>query len=353
MISETNYRKQISGENSGTLSGIMRCVYRVLSAPYGLIMMLRNVAYDVGISRSTRIPVPVIAVGNLTTGGTGKTPIVVTVVRALQQQGLRPGIVSRGYRADASGENDEKRVLDLLCPHVPHEQNPNRVAASAKLIASDDVDVIVLDDAFQHRRIARNLNVVLIDATNPFGYGYQLPRGLLREPISSLNRADLVLITRTDNVTAAVLQKIEAIVRQHNSRLADRIYRVQFRPSGLIAGSGEEAQTTEIVRNQPVTIMTAIGNPEAFVATCQQIDAKVMATRFFPDHHHYTREHLDDVQELARTAGSPLILTTLKDMVKIPDSYRNIFAVQIETVFQPANDEPKFRDELVRATTIQ
>ncbi|MCP4782632.1 MAG: tetraacyldisaccharide 4'-kinase [Fuerstiella sp.] len=352
MISETFYKKQISGQSRGILPGVFRCVLRGLSAPYAILMSLRNAAFNAGFMKSTGIAVPVVAIGNLTTGGTGKTPIVATVVKALQEQGLRPGIVSRGYRSDNTGENDEKRVLERLCPNVPHEQNPNRVAASEKLIASAGVDVIVLDDAFQHRRIVRDLNIVLIDATNPFGYGCQLPRGLLREPVSSLNRADVVLITRSDNVSEDVLQRIEATVRRHNVKLVDHTYRVSFRPTGLIAGSGDDGRATDVVANQPVTVMTAIGNPEAFVATCRQIEANVAATRFFPDHHHYTPEDLEEVQELAESAGAPLILTTLKDLVKIPDGYENVLAVQIETVFEPTEKEPMFRDELARVTKI-
>jgi tetraacyldisaccharide 4'-kinase len=313
-------------------------------------MSLRNVAFDRGLKKSTTVSVPVIAVGNLTTGGTGKTPIVATVVKALREQGLRPGIVSRGYRADDTGENDEKRVLELLCPNVPHEQNPNRVAASEKLIATQGVDVIVLDDAFQHRRIARDLNIVLIDATNPFGYGYLLPRGLLREPVNSLNRADVVLITRSDNVKHNKLLEIEDRVCRYNSNLRDHIYRVVFQPSGLVAGSGNGGRSIDVVQNRRVTVMTAIGNPQAFVVTCQQIQAKVAATRFFPDHHHYTQKDLDEVRDQANNAGTSLILTTLKDLVKIPDAYDNIFAVQIDSVFESAEKEPKFREELARVT---
>lgn len=353
LISETNYRKQISGQAGGLLPAIVRFVLRALSAPYGLLMSLRNVAYDRGFQKSTTVSVPVIAIGNLTTGGTGKTPIVATVVKALQAQGLRPGIVSRGYRADATGENDEKRVLELLCPDVPHEQNPNRVAASEKLIASQEVDVIVLDDAFQHRGITRDLNIVLIDATNPFGYGFLLPRGLLREPISSLSRADMVLITRSDSVSEEERQEIEATVRRHNGKLVDHIHRVSFRPTGLVTGSGHDGQTTDVVANQPVTVMTAIGNPEAFVATCRRIGANVAVTRFFADHHHYTPDDLEEVRKLAESEGAPLILTTLKDMVKIPGGYENILAVQIETVFESAENEPMFRDELKRVTKIK
>ncbi|MEZ6127839.1 MAG: tetraacyldisaccharide 4'-kinase [Planctomycetaceae bacterium] len=193
-MSEEAFKQLISGQSRGLAACVGRGLLRCLSIPYSMLMQLRNAAFDIGLKATHRVDVPVIAIGNLTTGGTGKTPIVAFLVRQLQELGWRPGIVSRGYRADSSGENDEKRVLAGLCPGVPHEQNPDRIAAARKLLAETDVDVIVLDDALQHRRIHRDLNVVLVDASNPFGYGYELPRGLLRESLSGLKQADLVLI---------------------------------------------------------------------------------------------------------------------------------------------------------------
>ncbi len=306
---------------------------RCLSVPYAGVMRLRNAAFDVGLKKTDRVDVPVIAIGNLTTGGTGKTPIVATVVKLLQELGCRPGIVSRGYRADSTGENDEKRVLAQLCPGVPHEQNPDRVAAAQKLIADDEIDVVVLDDAFQHRRIHRDLNIVLIDATNPFGFGYHLPRGLLRESLSGLKRADIVLITRADAASENTLDEINASVLQHNSGLAGKILRASFRPTGLASHAGSHPLSD--VRDTPATVMTAIGNPGAFVNTCRQIGADVVASMFFPDHHHYTKAELQQVREHAAAAGAPLVLTTLKDLVKIPPENEDIRAVQIETEFEP------------------
>lgn len=344
-MSEQAFRNLISRKSGGLLSSAARGVLRLLSMPYSVLMQLRNAAYDLGLSRIHAVRVPVIAVGNLTTGGTGKTPIVATIVQLLQAQGHRPGIVSRGYKADDTGENDEKRVLSLLCPNVPHEQNPNRVAAAERLLADENVDVIVLDDAFQHRRIARDLNILLIDATNPFGYGYQLPRGLLREPLRSLKRADLVLITRTDQVTVRELQQVESTLRLHMKNQNERIYRVSFSPTGLLSQSGQHRPLAS-VENQPVVVLTAIGNPEAFVNTCIRIGADVVTSLFFADHHQYTPIDLERIQQHAQMSGAPTILTTLKDLVKIPDGHENILAVQIETLFPSESAEQAVRNEL-------
>lgn len=323
-----------------------------LSLPYGGLMKFRNAAFDVGLKKTQRIEVPVIAIGNVTTGGTGKTPIVATIVKLLQDLGHRPGIVSRGYRADATGENDEKRVLKKLCPQVPHQQNPDRVAAAKKLLAAEKVDVIVLDDAFQHRRIHRDLNIVLIDATNPFGFGHQLPRGLLRESLRSLRRADLVLVTRANAASEVKLQEIEVKILKHNTELQGKIQRVSFEPTDLLSANGETFPLSH-VQNKQITALTAIGNPEAFISTCRQLSTDIVTSVFFPDHHHYSEKDLEQVQRHAKNAATPLILTTLKDLVKVPNGCDNILAVQIETTFESEDGREFARDELARVTKMQ
>ncbi|MEQ9406969.1 MAG: tetraacyldisaccharide 4'-kinase [Fuerstiella sp.] len=348
---EQIFRRIISGQTQGIAASCVRGLLWLLQWPYAVAILVRNLMFDRGWRPQITVDVPVIAIGNLTTGGTGKTPVVAWVVQQLQQLGLQPGIASRGYAADSSGVNDEKRVLELLCPGVPHEQNPNRVAAAQKLIRESNVTVIVLDDAFQHRRIARNLNIVLIDATSPFGYEAMLPRGLLREPVSSLQRADLVLVTRADAADEQKLSRIEFRVCQVCPALDGHVHRIRFAPTGLVSSGGvsRPAQTNKDVR---AVVMTGIGNPEAFVKTCQESGFQVAATRFFPDHHHYTRKDLEETQQLAKNAAASLILTTLKDLVKIPAAEDNLCAVQIQTVFQSASDEQKVRDELVCATKM-
>lgn len=340
-----SYMEIISGRRRGLAGSALRTALKLLSVPYSAVTSLRNFAFQSGLKKVHKVSVPVIAIGNLTTGGTGKTPVVAAVVQMVQQAGKTPGIVSRGYHADASGENDEKRVLSVLCPNVPHQQDPDRVAAANALIDQQAVDCIVLDDAFQHRRIARDLNVVLIDATNPFGFGHQLPRGLLRESLAGLKRADLVLITRSDSVSADELTSITREVVRHNAALSDRIASVCFQPTELL-GHGNRRQSLESIAGQPVAVMTAIGNPTAFVETCQRLSAEIVATHFFPDHHHFTDDELKQVQDEAKQNGAAVILTTLKDLVKIPHSFDNFLAVQISTVFESAAAETLVRDQV-------
>lgn len=332
----------ISGQRKGVTASCLRGLLWTLSLPWSCVTWARNRAFDQGAKKIRRIPVPVIAIGNLTTGGTGKTPVVAHLVQVLQSLGRSPGIVSRGYNADDSGENDEKRVLEQLCPGVPHVQHPDRILAAERLLDEHDVDVIVLDDAFQHRRIARDLNVVLVDATCPFGFGHQLPRGLLRESLDGFRRADAVLITRADRVSDERLGDIRSTIFRHNPELSKRCFEIAFQPTSLQAVDGTRVALQEIA-NQRTTVMTAIGNPSAFVATCERLGAVVEAREFYPDHHHYTAEELRRVEAVADAANTVHVLTTLKDLVKFPPEATRFLAVLIETAFVSSGDETAWK----------
>ncbi len=343
---EQTFKRIISSEARGFVASAVRLGLHGVSFGYQAVMSVRNAAYDKRWKKVTVIDVPMIAIGNLTTGGTGKTPMVAAVIKRLQQAGHRPGIVSRGYRADDTGENDEKRVLAMQCPGVPHEQNADRVVAANKLIADYQVTAIVLDDAFQHRRIHRNLNIVLIDATNPFGFGYVLPRGLLRESIGGIRRADFVLITRSDAVSKQQLQQIKQTCVRYADRLENRIAEVCFQPTAMIDFSGQRRLIEELA-GQPVVVLTGIGNPEAFVLTCKGLKLNIVQTAFFPDHHHFTTEEVRDVAEQA-TKLNATVVTTVKDLVKIADPPAHLFAVDIEAVFLDADQQAAFEDCLGR-----
>ncbi|HVV98901.1 MAG TPA: tetraacyldisaccharide 4'-kinase, partial [Planctomycetaceae bacterium] len=209
-----SFRRLISGEQRGLLPAFMRAGLRVLSWGYGLGARSRNLAFNLGWKKTHRVEIPVISLGNLTAGGTGKTPFAAFTARWFRQYDIRVCLISRGYHA-ASGEvNDEALVLDQLCPDVPHLQNPDRVAAARTAIEELESQLLILDDGFQHRRLARDLDVVLVDALNPWGYGSLLPRGLLREPGSSLRRAGLVVITRANQSTPAALQSLRAQIER-------------------------------------------------------------------------------------------------------------------------------------------
>ena len=282
--------------------------------PYGLGVRLRNWAYDRGWSNSIQAPVPVVSVGNLTAGGTGKTPCVEYVAGFYRRRGLLVAVLSRGY-GSAGGPNDEALVLEENLPDVPHLQGADRVRWARAAVEELESEVLVLDDGFQHRRLARDLDVVLIDATCPWGCGHLLPRGLLREPPSSLRRAGVVVLTRCDQVPPAQREDL----RQRVGRLAPgvRVVETTHRPAELVE-SGRGVAPLEGLRHRPVAAFCGIGNPGAFRRTLTDLGASVCAFREYPDHHAYTRA---DVAELRRWAGGLpadcTVVTTQKDLVKL------------------------------------
>jgi len=249
------------------------------------------------------LPKPVLSVGNLTFGGTGKTPFVIHAAAELIRRVLRPGILSRGYKALPGESSDEARVIARHLPEVPHILNPDRHAAGLEL--QRGVDCFVLDDGFQHLPLARDADCVLIDATDPFAGGRCPPAGRLREPLSALGRADLVVLTRADLVER---ETVGAIMREVRAHTAAPVATSRFVPE-------YDADLNE----RKVLAACGIGNPRAFSATLRQLGARVVEERFFRDHHVYTPR---DVEELA-AEGLPVAVTE-KDAVKLkplwPDS---------------------------------
>ena len=342
-MDEQAYHRLISGQSQTAGGRLLRFLLRGASIPYGAAMRLRNRWYDWG--GTVHSPgVPVISVGNLTAGGTGKTPMVAWIVQQLQQLGRSPGIISRGYRSPSStdpGEgNDEKRVLEILCPRVGHIQNRDRIAAARSCLEQHHSDVLVADDAFQHRRLARALDIVLIDATNPWGYGHVHPRGLLREPKSSLRRADLVILTRADQVGDSERELIwDEIEHWTRTRSEDRI-EVAFRPTSLIDTDGQRTPI-ESLAGKKVLAFCGIGNPESFRRTLEASGCEVTGFRTFRDHHIYSREDLQELTAESAKHGACLI-TTLKDLVKtsLPGSISaDLYAVDISPEFRTGSTE--------------
>ena len=332
-MNEAWFQNLISGQTRHVPAAGLRALLSLGSLAYSSAVRIRNLLFNRGWYPVHRARVPVISIGNITTGGTGKTPLVALICQLLHDAtALRPGIVSRGYRSINGQANDEKLVLNLLCPSVPHVQNPDRVAAAESLTVDGLVDAIVMDDGFQHRRLHRDLDIVLIDATNPFGYGHLLPRGLLREPLSSLLRASIVIITRSNLVSDQMLRDIERSVVDAAPHLADHILHVVFQPDSLRSPDGSSTPLSEVTE-RPVYLMAGIGNPDAFQTTAVRAGMNVTGTSWFPDHHHYSREDLQRVQQKSDAAGGALIVTTLKDLVKLPTECRDIRALEIAAIF--------------------
>ena len=315
-MDETAFLDIVSGRKIGSGASCLRGGLAVLSVGYGLAIRARNAAFDIGLKRSHAATVPVISVGNLTTGGTGKTPVVGFLANWFHEQGVKAALLSRGYRSLDGHENDEKLVLDQLCPHTPHVQNPDRVAGAKQAVTEHGAELILLDDGFQHRRLKRDLDIVLVDALNPWGYNRLLPRGLLREPISGLKRADLVIITRADQCSADEKQAI--IKRIHQTRDNDEHVEVAFKPQGLVDANGNTCGFDSLTGTQ-VAAFCGIGNPAGFRSTLTSAGLQVPDDAFqaFPDHHHYTAADLTRLADLAKQQAATACVTTLKDLVKI------------------------------------
>ena len=315
LMKRSSYLRLIRGEKKGPLALLLRGLLRLLTIPYAFLSWSRNRLFDLGWRRTRQVDVPVISVGNITTGGTGKTPMVAWLARWLRDHGMRVALVSRGYGSRAGEANDEALELEQMLPDVPHLQNPDRVAAVQTAIAEWESQVIVLDDAFQHRRIHRDLDIVLVDATEPFGTGSQLPRGLLRESARELRRAGLVGITRSDQVADDSLQAtIDRL-----QRLAPGIPVLQLRhvPRELLAADGTTAPLQSLERKQ-VLAVSGIGNPRAFHDSLQQAGMQLAASREFPDHHRFSRQEIDELDDWVKShPGAEALICTGKDLARL------------------------------------
>ena len=299
------------------------------SALYSLATRLRLAAYRRHLFAVTKLDVPVISVGNITTGGTGKTPLVEWVCRVIAEQDKRVCVLTRGFGrqdpsqqivvsdgnnivADVSVAGDEPQLLATnLLGVAAVVCNSNRALAGAWAINNFQSEVFVLDDGFQHLRLARDLNIVTIDATNPWGGGL-LPYGHLREPLSGLARADCVVVTRAEEPAdlAAIMQTLKQIVG------AVPIFRSRMRTSGLRAlneGSLEQGPSF----SQPVGAFCGVGNPESFFNHLRREGYELAFNRAFPDHYNYQQVDIDRIVAEAKATGARSILTTAKDAVKL------------------------------------
>ncbi len=307
------FMRTIACRTTGPLPSVVRAGLTLLSWPYRLAVLLRNYYYETS-GAVTDVGVPVISVGNITTGGTGKTPFVAALFQKLVEMDRRPAILLRGYKAAAGESADETVELALAIDCDRIVQNPDRIAGAEEALRCFEADALLLDDGFQHRRIARDLDIVLVDATRPFGYGHLLPRGLLREPPSSLARADLIAVTRCDRVPPTVL----AHLHERLGRFAPGtpVVEGRHRPTALVGLDGSVRHLPGPVP-ESVVCVAGIANPESFAATVNALGSQVVATRWWPDHYRYTPRDLAALGELARQHDAEAVITTCKDMVKL------------------------------------
>jgi tetraacyldisaccharide 4'-kinase len=343
-LNQQNYCKLISGQSSGFGASILRFLLGIAAIGYSFVVRLRNFLYSKGWLKVHHVDVAVICVGNITVGGTGKTPLVVWLCNLITQnpklktQNCKCAILTRGYKARAQENADFKDEIAILaesCPEAEVIVNPDRVAGAAEAIEKYAAKVLIMDDGFQHRRLARDLDIVTIDATQPFGYGKMLPDGLLREPVSSLNRAGAAVITRCDQVTEVHLCELEQKLRAINpgmiiARSIHAAVSVKYpEPSVIPAKAGIQKgskkmdycscrnDNIEQLKGKKVFAFCGIGNPDAFLNTIKNLGAELTGSKIYDDHYHYTDACLTEISEQAEELGADLILTTQKDWTKV------------------------------------
>jgi tetraacyldisaccharide 4'-kinase len=292
---------------------------------------IRGALYDHGTFASARAGAPVISIGNLAIGGAGKTPAAIAVATRLRARGRKVAVLSRGYgsvRSDArvvsDGETvrlgaaeggDEPVLIARRLPGVAVLSGPRRAELARLAVGSLGADALLLDDGFQHRALARDLDIVVLDAGNPFGNGHLLPRGPNREPRGALRRAGLVWLSRVDQADPARLERLRALAQAKTGRAP---VESRHAPVDVLDGFLERAFGLDALRGARVLLLSGIARPASFRRTVEALGADVVGERVFPDHHRFGSEALAAILDAPDALGDePLVVTTEKDAVRL------------------------------------
>ncbi len=305
-----------------------------LAAPaswiFRAVVAARNGLYDSGAFHGRRLPCRVVSIGNLAAGGTGKTPTVLDALERLTAEGRRVGLLSRGYggrlersvtvlhpgeTTDPADAGDEPAMIRRRLPSVPIGVGRDRYRVGSALLSSHPLDVIVMDDGFQYRTLHRDLDVVLLDAARPFGNGYLLPRGILREPPECLQRAGVIVETRWAGDAG------HDTMARYTAGGARRVLRWRMKPLGVRDIPSGRDVPLATAANRPVHLLSGIASPGAFRETARETGAMIAGESIYPDHYPFRASDLDAAAGAARAAGSKTILMTEKDAVKCRGPY--------------------------------
>lgn len=303
------------------------------SKVYSAGVRARAWAYRQGVFRRISVDAPLVSIGNVTVGGTGKTPLTIYLAQRLCEQGRKPAIVSRGYLKEGRGlvvvsdgrrilagrrqAGDEPYMMARALPEVPVIVGPNRSLAATVACGRFGPDIVLMDDGFQHLKVQRDLDVVVIDASDPFGNGMTIPRGILREPPNHLRRADLLVLTRTDQTDA--LDTLRAHLTELNPKAP--IVESVHEPTALMHYQGHVDLGLGTLQAARIVALSSIGNPKAFQRTLRSLGAEIVDAWNLPNHHIYRRAALGDLIDRARHLRVDAIVTTEKDMVRFPPGF--------------------------------
>jgi len=299
---------------------------------YALIVSIRAYLYRIGAFKTNSLPCKVVSVGNITAGGTGKTPMVIDVARRILKNGLKAAIVTRGYGGGYEGRvavvsdgskvllgpddcGDEAAMLAESLPGVPVVMGSDRYRAGLLAVERFGPDVIILDDGFQHMFVRRDLNILLLDAGRPFGNGFTLPLGYLREPMGAVQRADLVVLTRADIAETADIRAAASSVADIAPAIP--VIRAAHRPMRLRGVWGGGDVPLSEIAGRGVLAVSGIADPASFTLILQKLNAKITGSLDYDDHHAYSVLDLKEIEAKAAETGAFMVVTTEKDAVKL------------------------------------
>ena len=323
-----------------------------LSLLYRSIIHLRNRFYDMGILTQEKLPCKVISVGNITVGGMGKTPTVILLANLMREQGYKPAVLSRGYGGKATPAinivsdgsrvlmgheeaGDEPVLIAKSAAGIPVLTGPKRVITGRAAVKDFGVDLLILDDAFQHRSIFRNIDIVLLDREKPFGNGFLLPGGPLREPPEALKRADL-LIWKDRIIDGRYPQ-----YQEQGIGCFLPVFSGHLKPKALIRGNTGETLALEHIRGKKILAFAGIGSPESFVKTIESLGGIIVTFLPFPDHHLYTLSDISEIRKITSSSHAEIIMTTEKDAIRLTafsDFLQAVLILRVEMKMLPSQE---------------
>ncbi len=341
-------------------SHLLGAVLTALSLLYGVVVRIRALFYWLHLLKVNKLPCAVISIGNITLGGTGKTPAVISVAKSLARSQKHPMVVSRGYGRKKESEvlavsdgrsllvnarrgGDEPVLIASRLPGIPVLVGSDRYQAALHGLRKFHANIVVLDDGFQHRRLRRTVDIVLVDATDPFGNGKLFPAGILREPITALKRAQAILITRSDQKVNS--EELRTKIRRITSA---PIFTSYHQPIDLVECSTGDVKSLAALRGARTFVFSGIARPSSFTALLSSLGANIVVKSAYPDHYEYRKSDLAAIYEKAADARVNMIVTTEKDMVRFADLQADgIWALRIELAIQEREEWEQFLERLV------
>lgn len=308
-------------QRNGIFDAIIKIFLWIFSILYFGLVLARSILYKLGILTSRKLVEPVICVGNITVGGVGKTPLVLMLSKIFLQRKMSIAILTRGYKSENNEtegrSNDESRLLKSELPDVPILIGSKRYETAMEYLKNQRADMFLMDDGFQHLPLKRDLDILAIDATNPFGNGHLLPRGILREPKSALKRAGVFVLTKTD-LGADNLVQLRSLLKMINPKAP--IIESIHRPKIFVDVRTAQEYPLDYFRDHKFCLVSGIGNPRAFEQTLKALGGMVSRHFIFEDHMVYDARATQLINEFCTQKNIKNVVTTQKDAIKLKEN---------------------------------